>query len=153
MIERYIVAMLAAALALLAVPAMAQESTQVAVGGLYATIRPYLADLIGLAAVAVIGVLAKLIKDKFGIDIEARHREALHSAAVSGINVALSKLDDKAGSITIDVKNKLIADALNYAIKAAPDAIKHFGLDAQRDKLKAIIESKLQIALPDRPNA
>ena len=133
--------------------AIAQEAAKIEIGGLYATIRPYLADLVGLAVLAVIGVATKFIKEKFGIDIEAKHREALHSAAVTGLNTALSKFDIKAAGVTIEVKNRLIAEAANYAIKAVPDAIKFFKLDERRDDLKAIIEAKLQVALPDRPNA
>lgn len=133
--------------------AIAQEAAKIEIGGLYAVVRPYIADLLGLAILAAIGFATKFIKDKFGIDIEARHREALHSAAVTGLNTALSKFDVKAAGITVEVKNRLIAEAANYAIKAVPDAIKFFKLDEKRDDLKAIIEAKLQIALPDRPNA
>lgn len=135
------------ALAALASPALAQD-TSVQIGGLWGTIRPYIADLIGLAVVAAIGYISTIVKSRFGIEIEAKHREALHSAATTGINMALGQLDGRMDKLSIDVKNKIIADALNYAIKSAPDAIAFFGLDAKRDQLVDMLKAKLTVALP-----
>ncbi len=135
------------ALVALAVPALAQD-TNVQIGGIWGSLRPYIADLFGLLVAAAVAYVAKIIKDRFGIEIEAKHRDALHSAAVTGINMALGQLDGRMDKLSIDVKNKVLADAMNYAIKAAPDAMKYFGIDEKSRMLADLLKAKLTVALP-----
>lgn len=122
--------------------------TRVQIGGLYATIRTVVADLIGLLVVAVLGYLSTIAKTRLGLTIDAGMRESLHKSAVTGINMALGQLGGRMENLSIDVKNKVLADALNYLIKAAPDAIAHFGLDQKRNELMDILKAKLTVALP-----
>jgi hypothetical protein len=132
-------------------PALAQDTT-VQIGGLWGSVRPIIADLIGIVVVAVLGWITKIVHDRFGIEIEAKHREALQTAAVNGINMALGRFDSKIESLSIDVKNKVIADAMSYMIKAVPDAITYFKLDQKTDVLRDLLKAKLTVALPG-PNA
>lgn len=94
------------------------------------------------AIAAILGVLlmraANTARARWGIEIEARHREALQSALMTGITAALSR-----GLRGPDA----IAAAIDHATKAgAPDAISFFDLDL--DDLKRIAESKLQLQWP-----
>ncbi len=126
--------------------------TRVQIGGLYASVRTVIADLIGLIIVAALAYGSNLLKARFNITIDQGMRDSLHASAVTGINMALGQLNGRMDNLSIDVKNKVLADALNYLIKAAPDAIKHFGLDEKQGALIDLLKAKLTVALPG-PNA
>jgi hypothetical protein len=146
--KKYVYALL---FALVPFAAFSQD-TNVQIGGLWGTARPYIADLLGLLVVAALGYISTIAKAKLGISIDEGLRASLHQSAVTGINMALGQLNGRMDNLSVDVKNKVLADALNYLVKAAPDAIKHFGLDEKRDVLMDMLKAKLTVALPG-PNA
>lgn len=74
-----------------------------------------------------------IIKERWGIEIEARHREALHSALMSGIRAALERGDDRTAAIT---------SAINHATRSVPDAIS--ALNPSAGVLQSIAEAKLR---------
>ena len=105
---------------------------------LYWELLPTLLQVIA----AILGVLlmraANTARTRWGIEIEARHREALQSALMTGITAALSRGLRGPEAITA---------AIEHAAKAgAPDAIDFFGLGL--DDLTRIAESKLQQQWP-----
>lgn len=102
-------------------------------------IAPYLPDLIGAAVTALIGYAVTLIKAKTGIEIEAKHREALQSALTTGALLALAKL-----GIGAD-KAALAEAAVDYAKASVPDAIK--GLAPSADVLADLATAKVQAAM------
>src|SRR5688500_17753659 len=69
------------------VPALAQDNstTQIGAGSVWALVAPYLFTAVSAGVVAVLGWATALFKQWTGIQIEARHREALHSAAMTGV--------------------------------------------------------------------
>lgn len=71
----------------------------------------------------------------FGLNIEARHREALHSAVMSGVRAALE------GNLTGADAAQM---AVDYARSSVPDAIKYLG--AQDGVLMRLAEAKMQNA-------
>lgn len=110
----------------------AANDTRVVVGDL---IAPWLEMLVGAVAVlitAILGWIAAQVKAKTGIDIEARHREALQTALTNAAGLALTRLSTTLGSKTIDVKHPLIKQAVEYVNSAAPDAIRNFGLTPEQ---------------------
>lgn len=123
---------------LIITPAFAQETT-VAVGGFYALAQPYLVTIAGVIAAAIVGWIAELVRRKFNLDIEARHREALQTALTNGAGLLIARGGDALAGKKIDVKNPVAAAAINYVLAGAPDAIKYFGLtpDAVGEKLAA----------------
>lgn len=95
----------------------------------------------------IAGVLAILLaraahtaKARWGIEIEARHREALHSALMSGVRAALS--GGMSGS-------QAIRRAIEHATESVPDAMRNLRPDA--DVLEAIAKAKLREALEASP--
>jgi hypothetical protein len=74
-----------------------------------------------------------IAKERWGIEIEARHREALHSALMSGIRAALERGDDRHSAIT---------SAIEHATSSVPDAI--MALDPGPDVLSSIAKAKLR---------
>lgn len=99
------------ALVLLAVPAAAQNSPA---AGLVAAITPLLIDLLAIVLMAALTWAAAWGKRKFGIDIEAKHRDALHSALMTGARLAAAR------QLTGPSALQLILD---YVRKSVPDAL------------------------------
>lgn len=100
-----------------------------------AALKPYLIELIGIAVTILIAQITLIAKRKWGIDIEARHRDALHAALTTGAQLALDrKLSAKAA---IDL-------AVAYARQSVPDAIK--ALKPDPDLLEHIARAKIAAA-------
>jgi hypothetical protein len=76
---------------------------------------PHLLELSAAIVTVIIGWLAAKAKTKWGIEIEARHREALHSALMTGVRHALSQgLKDRAA---------VALAAVEYVEASVPDAL------------------------------
>lgn len=82
-----------------------------------AILAPYLPDLIGAAVTALIGYAVALIKAKTGIEIEAKNREALHSAMTTGALLGLAKLGVTAR------KEEIAAASVAYVKASVPGAL------------------------------
>lgn len=79
-----------------------------------AALEPHIIELVGAVLAAVIGRAAIEAKRRWGIEIEARHREALHSALMTGIRAALGR--GLTGQKALDY-------AIGYAQESVPDAL------------------------------
>lgn len=134
--------------ALLAAPAFAQ--TTVDGGSIFGVVKPYLTELVGLVIAAALTYALKLLKDKTGIDLEAKYRDTLQSALTNGAGLVISRAGDHMGGLKLDVKNAAIADAINYVLRSAPDAIAHFGLTAQ--DLRQRVEAKIGVLTAPQAN-
>lgn len=114
-----------------------------------AALLPHLLEIAALALTALIGWAAQRFNAWTGIQIEARHRDALHLAIMTGIRRALDA--GQSHDVAIDA-------AVEYAKKSVPDAIR--ALKPARDILGAIARSKLgevlgvktQIVMQPAPN-
>lgn len=92
-------------------------------------ILPILAALVSILIPFAVAALVKVFQ-KFGIDIEAKHREALQSALENAVATALSgKKDTPQAQGFLGLGNPLMSIALSYVLRSVPDAIKKFGLD------------------------
>jgi hypothetical protein len=129
------------------VPALAQDNstTQVHAGSVWALVAPYLFTAVSAGVVAVLGWLTALFKQWTGIQIEARHREALHSAAMTGVAAAFNKIGQRADTITLDVRTALVKEGVEWMLKSVPDALKYFDLSPQT--LATLVEAKLNLLL------
>lgn len=103
-----------------------------------AAVVPALVALFGTLATIIINQASKVAKERWGIEIEARHREALHSALMSGIRAALAR--GLTGS-------SAVAAAIEHATKSVPDAIS--ALKPGKGVLTSIAEGKLERAMPN----
>lgn len=96
-------------------------------------ISDFVLPVVGAAVATGIAWVAAKANAKLGVDIEAKHREALHSAIMTGIRLALSK-----GHIG----NAAIREAQEYAKRSVPGAIGK--LKPSREILSDLAAAKLQ---------
>lgn len=125
------------ALALLLAPAAALAASidigQAINGGLLEIIS----GAIAAAIAALVGWVSIIIKSKFKIDIEARHREALIAFLQRQAGSLVADGAVKLAGIRVEVKSEALAAAANAALAAIPGALKFFGLTPER--LQAMI--------------
>ena len=136
-------------------PAFAQDAsvpnTSINLGDI---IGPWLEMIVGAVAIlvtAILGWLAALIKAKTGIDIEARHREALQTALTNAAGLMLRRLGDKANLVSFDVHNPIIREGILYVTRSAPDAVKKFGLSPEQLAEKLVAKLGLATATAALP--
>lgn len=94
------------------------------------SVMPYLLALFGTIISAAIGFATLKLQQWTGINVEAKHREALQSALTNGALNMVAKVTPK--GVTIDVGNAAIADGVEYVLKSVPDAVQYFGLTPAR---------------------
>lgn len=112
--------------------ALAQSTTTVAVNDSFiAAIRDGAVVVVSGIASAFLGWVAYWIKQKFGIDIEARHREAIRLFITRQASGLIAAGAVKLQGIKVDVSNQALATAANVAMTAIPDAMNYFGLTPQ----------------------
>lgn len=128
---------------LLVVPMLAQaaDGSTVNLGGLWDSIQPFVASVAEGAIAAVIGWVALRVHKWTGINIEARHREALHSAAITGVNLALSRARELAALTKVDARTAVVAEAYSWVTRSVPDALLYLGVTPE--KTRDLLEAKL----------
>ena len=100
---------------------------------IYAATLPPLLLILSTILGRIIAKAAMVAKDRWGIEIEARHREALQSAMMTGISAALARGLKR---------DEAVNAAIQHAIGAgARDAVEFF--DLRMDDLQRLAESKL----------
>lgn len=97
--------------------------------------------LLGVVLMTVAVWVAKRIGDKFKLDTDSEVRYLIDSVAYSAVNFALIQLKQKGQKFTPSVHNEVVANAVNYVIRSAPEALAYFGITEQR--LREIIEARL----------
>ena len=134
--------LLAALMALVfaADPALAQ-TTVVDGTSIFGAWRPYLVEIVSIGVAALAGWLFNLARVRLGLDIDARHRDTLETALNNAVGLVINQLDSHAGALKLDVKNAVLAEAVTYVMKGAPDALKHFGLTPDRIREKVLAKA------------
>ncbi|MGC9448619.1 hypothetical protein [Cereibacter johrii] len=117
----------AAILATLAVPAAASTGRD-----LLTALTSSLLDLAGVVLTALIGFATVRFQRWTGIQIEARHREALHSAIMTAARLAVAR------KLAPDAATEFVS---NYVRNSVPDALKQLAPPA--DTLNALVRSRL----------
>ena len=132
--------LICALLLLVAVPvAFAQTpDTTVDTSGFFGWLRPYAVEIMGLVITTAIGWATKKFHDLTGIEIEAKHREALQSALRNGAKLVIDKMPQGG---TIDVKNPAIASGIRYVLESVPDAVAYF--DLSPEKIADLLKPKI----------
>lgn len=97
--------------------------------------QPYALEVVGLALTAIIGLAANKARQKWGLDIEAKHRDALHTALMTAARLALAKQMTGAAAISL---------ILGYVRQSVPDAMRK--LNPPEAIIEGLAKSKLEQA-------
>ena len=84
--------------------------------------QPQIMEIVAVLLSMVLLFLSNLARVWLGVQIEARHREALHSALLTGVKAALDQ-GPSAG------RDAIVRQAIDYARTSVPQAIKKLGPD------------------------
>lgn len=114
-------------------------------------IRSLLTEFIGLLIMAFVGYVSLWLRTKWKIDVDEGHRKSLQDALNNASNLLVGKVIPDGKTVRIEVGNANVADAIEYVVKAAPDALAHFGLD--RKAILAKLEPKILGMLNADPTA
>lgn len=108
-----------------------------------ASATPGVIELIGLALTGIIGWAAAAARRKWGIEIEAQHREALHWALFTGAQLALKhELTGKAAlDLILGYARQSVPDALG-SLKPSPEVL----TDLAKAKLEQVVAEKAKDA-------
>lgn len=98
-------------------------------GPLISAAMPFLEAALMAVVTAATAWLSRKAHQFFGVQIEAKHREALNEVILSRIN-QISAIAS-ARSPTFYTRRAVLAAVANYVIEKAPDAVKYFGLDEE----------------------
>lgn len=111
-------------------------------------VRPWLDALAASVITAVVSLAGVWARRWFGLEAEARMREALHLGLTTGASAAIGAVTDLASRrlSRIDIESELVAFAVAYVLRATPDAVRFFGLDETR--LAEMARAKLVQLLP-----
>ncbi len=93
------------------------QTTRVDLEPVIDTILPWVAAIASTVVAGAISWAAAAFSSWTGIKTEANHREALHSAAMTGINLAIQKVDKAFdGKLSFDVRNRMVATAMEWVV-------------------------------------
>ena len=104
---------------------------------------PHILELLGVLLTGIIGWAAAAVRKKWGIEIEARYREALHSALLTGAQLAMK--NELTGKAAIDLVLRYIKQSVPDAIgslKPSPDVL----TDLAKAKLEQVAQAKAKEA-------
>lgn len=147
----------AAAVAQTTVTSTAPSTTQINVGQLLAPWLQILIAAVVSAVLALLGWATKVFNDRAGLQnnasvlsIEASARDTLQSALTNAAGLLVMKLGPKLDQMNLDVKNPVVAQAINDVNKLAGDAIARFGITP--DTIGALIIAKVGVLTASNPS-
>lgn len=130
----------------------AKVTTVVEGGTIAATIIQYMQIAFGGAIATLTTALIYKAFGWMGIQINQQQRDQLQSIVVNGVNDAAAKAEVSLRGdhrLDIDVKNQVIADAVEYTQHHGADTIKALGLDPNSGQAVEAIRARIATALND----
>ena len=107
-------------------------------------VQPLLTEYAVLLVLGVVGWVMRRLPARMRLDIEKRHRDALHRAIDTGIGLAFDALQKHPG---VAVPDMAVTTILDYVRKSVPDAIKNLG--PSQAHLEEMARAKLAKAIND----
>lgn len=85
---------------------------------------PHFLEILGATLTVLIGWAADTARRRWGIEIEARHREALHSALMTGARMAIQRglTGAKAAELAVGYAQSSVPGAIR-ALQPAPEVL------------------------------
>lgn len=101
---------------------------------------------LGAIATAALWKLFKLL----GVQVTDQMKSQLQGIIVNGLNQGAANISGKIkGAGTVEIKNAIVADAVQYTQEHAADTIKALGLDPQSGAAVEAIKARIETALND----
>lgn len=139
---RFLAALGVACASLFVFAAMASAQTPSTGSAIFEIVRPFLVEIASVVISAAVLWLVGTVKAKFNIEIDARHRDALQAALTNAAGLVINRAGGMAGALALPTRNPLIIEGVDYVVKSAPDALKHFGITP--DSASAVLAQKLE---------
>ena len=105
-------------------------------------IQPLLADYLAWALMGVLAWFLRWLPAKWRVEVEARHREALHRALNTGIGLVIDTIQKDP---RIAVPDAAIGRIVGYVKASVPGAIRRLG--PSQEMLETMARAKLQAEL------
>lgn len=130
----------------------AASSTIIDGGSILSEFIKWAALAFGTAFASVLTALLVRVFTYLGVQTTQMMRDQLQSVIVNGLNDAASKFESAVKvnpNLQLDVKSKIVADAIRYTQDHAPGTIKALGLDPQSGEAVKVITARIETALND----
>lgn len=102
-------------------------------------VQPVVVELLLTVVLALIAWLMRRLPERWRLDIEARHRDALHRALDTGVGLMIDTMQKHPAIAAPDLA---VSTVLSYVERSVPDAIKRLG--PTRAQLEDMARAKLQ---------
>jgi hypothetical protein len=125
--------------------------TQIATDPVKDLVITYVIPALGIAITGLLSVAVQRLWAWLGIKMDDSARAVLDAATSRGIAFAEHALDAKIASLpkSIDVRNAVAAEAINYVAPKVPDALARLGITPEQlaDRVTATVTQKLGSAV------
>lgn len=105
-------------------------------------IQPIIVDYAAWVILALVGWFMRRLPEQWRINIEAKHREALHSALNTGVGLVIDSLQK---SNAVAIPELAVNKVLSYVRNSVPDAIRK--LAPTQEQLEMMARSKITEAM------
>lgn len=122
--------------------AQGEAATTVNVGQVIGDFRDAILWGAGLLVAGLVSLLAAALKTSTGLTIDAKRQERLADMAMIGVRLGLDRAERATGGITIEVKNRIVATAIEYIRSNAAAEAKR--LKMSDGDLEGLARAKLQ---------
>lgn len=102
-------------------------------------LQPIAADYLAWAVFGIVGFFLRNLPAKWRVEVEARHREALHRAIDTGIGLVIDAIQKDP---RIGIPDAAVTRVVGYVLGSVPDAIRRLG--PSRQQLERMARAKLQ---------
>lgn len=102
-------------------------------------VQPILVELLLTTILLATGWLMRRLPERMRLDIEARHREALHRALDTGVGLVIDTLQKHPA---VAVPDRAVAEIAGYVHRSVPDALRR--LAPSQAQLEKMARAKLQ---------
>lgn len=107
-------------------------------------LQPLIADYLTWVILAVVAWFMRLLPERWRMEVEAHHRNALHKALDSGVGLAIDTLQKHPAVWTAD---QGVSQVITYTYGSVPRAIRKLG--PSPELLEQMARSKLRTRLDD----
>lgn len=107
---------------------------------------PIISDYLGYVILGIVGFFLRHLPAKWRLEVEQKHRDALHKALETGVNLAFDTLQMHPAVATHD---KAVSVVIDYVRESVPEALKRFSPSQQQleDMARAKLQAKLDAML------